>query len=47
MEQIRQKSYAEKYRAESDEIYLVGIEFHRAERNIVRFEWERNESPAG
>jgi hypothetical protein len=47
LEQIRQKGYAEKYRSESDEIYLVGIEFDRAGRNIVRFEWERDEYTAG
>jgi len=40
LEQIRRKGYADKYRADSDDIYLIGIEFDRAERNIVRFEWE-------
>jgi len=41
LEQIRQRGYADKYRADSEEIYLVGIEFDRKERNIARFEWEK------
>ncbi len=40
LEQIRRKGYAEKYRAKSEEIYLIGVEFDRAKRNITRFEWE-------
>ena len=39
--QIRERGYAEKYRADAAEIFRVGIEFDRNERNIVRFEWER------
>lgn len=42
LEQLRQKGYAEKYRSGSAEIYLIGIEFDRSERNIVRFEWEKD-----
>lgn len=41
LEQIRKKGYAEKYRADAAEIYQIGIEFDRNERNIVRFDWER------
>ncbi|MFP4388975.1 MAG: PD-(D/E)XK nuclease domain-containing protein, partial [Desulfococcaceae bacterium] len=41
LEQIREKGYAEKYRADAAEIYQIGIEFDRNERNIVRFDWER------
>ncbi|WP_321494050.1 PD-(D/E)XK nuclease domain-containing protein [uncultured Desulfobacter sp.] len=41
LEQIRQKGYADKYRGNVAEIYLVGVEFDRNERNITRFEWER------
>ncbi len=41
LEQIRRKKYADKYRLENDGIYLVGVEFDRTERNIVRFEWEK------
>jgi len=39
LEQIRQKGYADKYREDGVEIHLIGAEFDRAERNIVRFEW--------
>nr|WP_245568968.1 PD-(D/E)XK nuclease domain-containing protein [Desulfobacter curvatus] len=42
LEQVKQKGYAAKYRASTSEIYLVGVEFDRNERNIVRFEWERD-----
>lgn len=42
LEQIKQKGYADKYRADTSEIYLIGVEFDRDERNIVRFEWERD-----
>jgi hypothetical protein len=41
LEQIRQKGYADKYRGTGAEIYLVGLEFDRQDRNIVRFEWEQ------
>lgn len=41
LEQIRQKGYADKYRGNVVEIYLIGVEFDRNERNITRFEWER------
>ena len=41
LEQIRKMGYAEKYRGSAAEIYLVGVEFDRSERNIARFEWER------
>ncbi|WP_321413828.1 ATP-binding protein [uncultured Desulfobacter sp.] len=40
LEQIKQKGYAEKYRTGMAEIYLIGVEFDRNERNIVTFEWE-------
>jgi len=43
LQQIKDKGYADKYRSRFPEIYLVGLEFDRAERNILRFEWE----PAG
>ncbi len=41
LEQIRQKGYADKYRSSTSEIYRIGVEFDRNERNIVRFEWDR------
>lgn len=40
LEQIRKKGYADKYRAQHSDIYLIGMEFDRNERNIVGFEWE-------
>ncbi|TAN49785.1 MAG: hypothetical protein EPN21_10720 [Methylococcaceae bacterium] len=32
--------YADKYRARGEPIYLIGVEFSRAERNIVGFDVE-------
>ncbi len=40
LEQIKTKGYHEKYRADADEIFMIGVEFDRTERNIVRFEYE-------
>jgi len=39
--QIKEKRYYEKYIQENKDIYLVGIEFSKEERNIVSMEWER------
>ncbi len=41
--QLKEKRYYEKYRGRCREIYLVGIEFSKKERNIVYYEWERVE----
>lgn len=41
IDQIRTKKYYEKYVKESQEIYLIGIEFSRDTRNVVNFEWEK------
>ncbi|EIM64402.1 ATP-binding protein [Desulfobacter postgatei] len=41
LNQIKQKGYADKYRGITDEIYLIGVEFDRGRRNIIRFEWEQ------
>lgn len=38
--QIKTKNYHQKYRALGKPIYLVGVEFNAAERNVVRVEWE-------
>jgi len=38
LEQIRQKRCSDKYGADGAEFYLIGIEFDRKNRNIVRFE---------
>jgi len=40
LKQIKEKRYYEKY-SNHKEIYLVGIEFSREERNIVGYEWEK------
>ena len=36
--QLRERRYADKYRAAGDAIHLVGVEFSRATRNIISFE---------
>ncbi|MBE0506729.1 MAG: ATP-binding protein [Marinospirillum sp.] len=36
--QIQQKGYAEKYRVAGQTVHLIGVEFSRAERQIVGFE---------
>jgi hypothetical protein len=40
LSQIKAKGYAEKYRGKYDEIYLIGVEFSREEKNIVGYEVE-------
>lgn len=44
VEQIKSKKYYEKYLNSGKEIYLVGIEFSKTERNITRFDWEKVDS---
>ena len=41
LDTLKARGYHERYRGRFREIYLVGVEFSRAERNIVNFEWER------
>ncbi len=50
LEQIKRKKYWEKYLSPSSflgedrgerEIYIIGIEFSKTDRNIVNYEWER------
>jgi len=41
LEQIKAKNYHEKYRADFNEIYIVGVEFNSDERNLVEYVWER------
>ena len=38
--QLKQKGYAEKYRALNQPIYLIGVEFSKVERQLVAFEVE-------
>nr|WP_283103615.1 AAA family ATPase [Thiomicrospira microaerophila] len=39
MQQIKDKGYADKYQNAQKPIYLIGIHFDRAQKNIARFEW--------
>jgi len=41
LEQIKTKGYANAYLKSQKDIYLVGIHFDKAVRNIALFEWER------
>jgi len=41
LKQLKEKKYHEKYMHTCDEIYLVGVEFSKKERNVVNFEYER------
>ncbi len=40
LQQIKDKKYYEKY-SDYKDIYLIGIEFSKEDRNIVAFEWEK------
>ena len=40
LRQIKERGYADKYRAEGQPIHLVGVEFSREQRRVVRFEVE-------
>ncbi len=39
--QIKTKRYDEKYQHTAEVLYIVGIEFCKADRNVCAFEWER------
>jgi hypothetical protein len=41
LEQIKQKEYHLKYQGQGKDIYLIGIHFDSAKRNISSFEWEK------
>ena len=41
LEQLKAKRYHEKFVAECEEVYLIGVEFSQHERNIVTFEVEK------
>jgi Protein of unknown function (DUF1703)./Predicted AAA-ATPase. len=41
LKQIKEKRYYEKYMSKYNDIYLIGIEFSKKDKNIVSFEWER------
>ena len=40
LQQIKDKGYADKYRARGEPIHLIGVEFSKVSRNIVGFEVE-------
>ena len=40
LQQIKDKGYADKYRAEGLPIHLIGVEFSREQRSVVGFEVE-------
>jgi len=41
LKQIKEKKYYEKYIGKYNDIYLIGIEFSKKDKNIVSFEWEK------
>ena len=41
LKQIKERRYYEKYMGKYQEIYLIGIEFSKKDKNIVGFEWEK------
>jgi len=41
LKQIKEKKYYEKYMGKYQEIYLIGIEFSKKDKNVVGFEWEK------
>jgi len=41
LQQIKDKKYHEKYMSENKDIFIVGIEFSKKDRNISKFEWEK------
>jgi PD-(D/E)XK nuclease superfamily len=41
LQQLKEKAYADKYRAAGLPIVLVGVEFSRETRNVVGFESEQ------
>jgi hypothetical protein len=40
LQQIKDRGYAEKYRHENVSLHLIGVEFSRETRTVVRFEVE-------
>ena len=44
LKQIKEKNYTQKYLNEDKNIYLLGIEFSKEDKNISKFEWEKYEN---
>jgi hypothetical protein len=40
LKQVEEKKYYEKYLGKYEEVYLIGIEFSKKDRNIVDFQWK-------
>jgi len=40
LQQIKDRGYADKYRADGQPIHLIGVEFSREQRAVVGFEVE-------
>jgi len=40
LKQIEEKKYFEKYLGKYEEVYLIGIEFSKKDRNVVDFQWK-------
>jgi len=41
LKQIKDKNYHQRYIADYNEIYLIGVEFDSDSRNLVKYEWEK------
>ncbi len=41
LSQLKEKGYFQKYLNKCQEIYLIGVEFSKKEKNIINFEWEK------
>jgi Holliday junction resolvase-like predicted endonuclease len=41
LKQIKEKKYHEKYLQEQKDIYLIGINFDKDDKNISKFQWEK------
>jgi Holliday junction resolvase-like predicted endonuclease/predicted DNA binding CopG/RHH family protein len=41
LKQIKEKKYHEKYLKEQKDIYLIGINFDKDDKNISKFQWEK------
>jgi hypothetical protein len=41
LKQIEEKKYFEKYLGKYEEVYLIGIEFSKKDRNIVDFDYKK------
>ena len=43
--QLRERGYADKYRASGEPIHLIGVEFSKSTRNVTAFAWSRPDAP--